>query len=104
MGDIQLYGECRGSLPAPRATSLDGEFASGTYSSSQAAAPSPATSSKLRLPPGGICPAKDFNGCSERQRKRSAATAKSRIVGDVGDGRASVTVTNYQGDIKFLHR
>jgi hypothetical protein len=27
-----------------------------------------------------------------------------RIVGDVGDGRASVTVTNYQGDIKFLHR
>jgi len=27
-----------------------------------------------------------------------------RIVGDVGDGRASVTVTNYQGDIKFLRR
>ena len=27
-----------------------------------------------------------------------------RIIGDVGDGRASVTVTNYQGDIKFLLR
>jgi hypothetical protein len=27
-----------------------------------------------------------------------------RIIGDVGDGRASVTVTNYQGDIKFLRR
>lgn len=27
-----------------------------------------------------------------------------RITGDVGDGRASVTVTNYQGDIKFLRR
>ena len=27
-----------------------------------------------------------------------------RITGDVGDGRASVSVTNYQGDIKFLRR
>jgi hypothetical protein len=27
-----------------------------------------------------------------------------RITGDVGDGRASVTVTNYQGNIKFLRR
>jgi DUF4097 and DUF4098 domain-containing protein YvlB len=27
-----------------------------------------------------------------------------RIIGDVGDGNASVTVTNYQGDIKFLRR
>ncbi|MFN2576303.1 MAG: DUF4097 family beta strand repeat-containing protein [Pyrinomonadaceae bacterium] len=27
-----------------------------------------------------------------------------RITGDVGDGRASVTVTNYQGDIKFVRR
>jgi hypothetical protein len=27
-----------------------------------------------------------------------------RITGDVGDGRASVTVTNYQGDIKFMRR
>src|SRR2546423_3261893 len=27
-----------------------------------------------------------------------------RITGDVGDGRASVTVTNYQGDIQFLRR
>ena len=27
-----------------------------------------------------------------------------RITGDVGDGRASVTITNYQGDIKFFRR
>lgn len=27
-----------------------------------------------------------------------------RIIGDVGDGRASVTVTNYQGQINFLRR
>jgi DUF4097 and DUF4098 domain-containing protein YvlB len=27
-----------------------------------------------------------------------------RIIGDVGDGRASVTVTNYQGNINFLRR
>jgi hypothetical protein len=27
-----------------------------------------------------------------------------RVIGDVGDGRASVTVTNYQGNIKFLRR
>ena len=27
-----------------------------------------------------------------------------RIIGDVGDGRASVTVTNYQGTINFLRR
>ncbi len=27
-----------------------------------------------------------------------------RIIGDVGDGRASVTVTNYQGNILFLRR
>jgi hypothetical protein len=27
-----------------------------------------------------------------------------RITGDVGDGRASVTVTNYQGDIQFFRR
>ena len=27
-----------------------------------------------------------------------------RIIGDVGDGRASVTVTNYQGNINFMRR
>ena len=27
-----------------------------------------------------------------------------RIIGDVGDGRASVTVTDYQGNINFLRR
>jgi hypothetical protein len=27
-----------------------------------------------------------------------------KIIGDVGDGRASVTVTNYQGNINFLRR
>ena len=27
-----------------------------------------------------------------------------RIIGDVGDGRASVTIMNYQGDIHFLRR
>jgi len=27
-----------------------------------------------------------------------------RIVGDVGDGRASVTVTNYRGGINFRRR
>jgi DUF4097 and DUF4098 domain-containing protein YvlB len=27
-----------------------------------------------------------------------------RIIGDVGDGRASVTVTNFQGNIKFVRR
>jgi len=26
------------------------------------------------------------------------------FTGDVGDGRASVTVTNYQGDIQFFRR
>jgi hypothetical protein len=27
-----------------------------------------------------------------------------RVIGDVGDGRASVTVTNYQGNINFVRR
>ena len=27
-----------------------------------------------------------------------------RITGDVGDGRASVTITNFQGEIKFFRR
>ena len=37
-------------------------------------------------------------------RKLKLSSEGRRIIGDVGDGRASVTITNFQGDIKFFRR
>ncbi|HYX29287.1 MAG TPA: DUF4097 family beta strand repeat-containing protein [Pyrinomonadaceae bacterium] len=38
------------------------------------------------------------------ERKMQLLGEGRRITGDVGDGRASVTITSYQGDIKFFRR
>jgi len=38
------------------------------------------------------------------ERKLKLLGEGRRITGDVGDGRASVTITNFQGDIKFFRR
>lgn len=38
------------------------------------------------------------------ERKLKLMGEGRRITGDVGDGRASVTITNFQGDIKFFRR
>jgi|SRR5215831_2112571 len=37
-------------------------------------------------------------------RRMKLLSEGRRITGDVGDGRASVTITNYQGDIQFFRR
>jgi len=38
------------------------------------------------------------------ERRMRLLSEGRRITGDVGDGRASVTITNYQGDIQFFRR
>jgi hypothetical protein len=38
------------------------------------------------------------------ERRMKLLSEGRRITGDVGDGRASVTITNYQGDIQFFRR
>ena len=108
-GDIQLYGVNATRVMASNTTGdifFDGEFASGgtyEFKSGQGTI-------TLQLPVNcgfrlvASAPAKKISmGRFWNDHMKTLGDGR-RIIGDVGDGRASVTVTNYQGDIKFLHR
>src|SRR6185436_1525565 len=108
-GDIQLYGVNASRVFASNTTGdifFDGEFASGgtyEFKSGQGTI-------TLQLPVNcgfrlvASAPAKKISmGRFWNDNMKTLGDGR-RIIGDVGDGRASVTVTNYQGDIKFLHR
>ena len=108
-GDIQLYGVNASRVFASNTTGdvfFDGEFASGgtyVFKSGQGTI-------TLQLPVNcgfrlvASAPAKKISmGKFWNDHMKTLGDGR-RIIGDVGDGRASVTVTNYQGDIKFLHR
>src|SRR6185436_4806351 len=108
-GDIQLYGVNASRVFASNTAGdvfFDGEFATGgTY-----AFKSGQGTITLQLPVNcgfrlvASAPAKKISmGRFWNDNMKTLGDGR-RIVGDVGDGRASVTVTNYQGDIKFLHR
>src|SRR5882672_1305125 len=109
-GDIQLLGVNAARVFASNTSGdifFDGEFASGgTYEfksgrgtiSLQLPANCGfhlvATSSVKRISMGPFWDEKRMQLLGEGRR----------ITGDIGDGRASVTVTNYQGEIKFVRR
>lgn len=109
-GDIQLMGVTASRVFASNTSGdifFDGEFASGgTYEfksgrgtiSLQLPASCGfhlvATSSVKRISMGPFWDEKRMQLLGEGRR----------ITGDVGDGRASVTITNYQGEIKFFRR
>jgi DUF4097 and DUF4098 domain-containing protein YvlB len=108
-GDIQLYGVNATRVMASNTTGdifFDGEFASGgtyEFKSGQGTI-------TLQLPVNcgfrlvASAPAKKISmGRFWNDHMKTLGDGR-RIIGDVGDGRASVTVTNYQGDIKFVHR
>jgi len=108
-GDIQLYGVNAARVFASNTTGdifFDGEFASGgtyEFKSGQGTI-------TLQLPVNcgfrlvASAPAKKISmGKFWNDNMRTLGDGR-RIIGDVGDGRASVTVTNYQGDIKFVRR
>jgi hypothetical protein len=108
-GDIQLYGVNAARVFATNTTGdifFDGEFASGgTYEFKSGRG-----TITLQLPVNcgfrlvASAPAKKISmGRFWNDNMKTLGDGR-RIIGDVGDGRASVTVTNYQGDIKFLHR
>jgi hypothetical protein len=108
-GDIQLYGVNATRVMASNTTGdifFDGEFASGgtyEFKSGQGTI-------TLQLPVNcgfrlvASAPAKKISMGKFWNDHMQTLGDGRRIIGDVGDGRASVTVTNYQGDIKFLHR
>jgi DUF4097 and DUF4098 domain-containing protein YvlB len=108
-GDIQLYGVNATRVMASNMTGdifFDGEFASGgtyEFKSGQGTI-------TLQLPVNcgfrlvASAPAKKISMGKFWNENMKTLGDGRRIIGDVGDGRASVTVTNYQGDIKFLHR
>jgi len=108
-GDIQLYGVSAARVFATNTTGdifFDGEFASGgTYEFKSGRG-----TITLQLPVNcgfrlvASAPAKKISMGKFWNDNMKTLGDGRRIVGDVGDGRASVTVTNYQGDIKFLHR
>jgi hypothetical protein len=108
-GDITLSGVNAGRVFASNTTGnifFDGEFASGgtyEFKSGQGTI-------SLRLPANcgfrlvATGPAKKISMGEFWNPGMKLLGEGRRITGDVGDGRASVTVTNYQGDIKFLRR
>jgi hypothetical protein len=108
-GDITLSGVNAGRVFASNTTGnifFDGEFASGgtyEFKSGQGTI-------TLRLPANcgfrlvATGPAKKINMGDFWNPGMKLLGEGRRITGDVGDGRASVSVTNYQGDIKFLRR
>jgi hypothetical protein len=108
-GDIQLYGVNAARVFATNTTGdifFDGEFASGgTYEFKSGRG-----TITLQLPVNcgfrlvASAPAKKISMGKFWNDNMKTLGDGRRIVGDVGDGRASVTATNYQGDIKFLHR
>ena len=108
-GDIQLYGINSTRVFASNTTGdifFDGEFASGgtyEFKSGQGTI-------TLQLPVNcgfrlvATNPAKKISIDRAWNDNLKTLSEGRKIVGDVGDGRASVTVTNYQGDIKFVRR
>jgi hypothetical protein len=109
-GDITLSGINAARVFAFNTTGnifFDGEFASGgtyEFKSGQGTI-------TLRLPANcgfrlvATAPAKQISmGPFWSDGKMKLLGEGRRVSGDVGDGRASVTVTNYQGNIIFLRR
>jgi hypothetical protein len=108
-GDITLSGINAARVFASNTTGdifFDGEFASGgTYEYK-----SYAGTITLRLPANcgfrlvATAPAKKISMGQFWHDGMKLLGEGRRIIGDVGDGRASVTVTNYRGNINFLRR
>jgi DUF4097 and DUF4098 domain-containing protein YvlB len=108
-GDIQLYGINSARVFASNTTGdifFDGEFASGgTYEFKSGRG-----TITLQLPVNcgfrlvATNPAKKISMGTFWNDNMKTLSEGRKIIGDVGDGRASVTVTNYQGDIKFVRR
>jgi hypothetical protein len=108
-GDITLSGVNATRVFASNTTGnifFDGEFASGgtyEFKSGQGTI-------SLRLPAScgfrlvATAPAEKISMGQFWNDGLKKLGAGRRIIGDVGDGRASVTVTNYQGQINFLLR
>ena len=108
-GDITLLGVNAARVFASNTTGdiyFDGEFASGgtyEFKSGQGTI-------TLRLPANcgfrlvATAPAKKIAMGQFWHEGMKLMGEGRRIVGDVGDGRASVIVTNYQGQINFLRR
>jgi hypothetical protein len=108
-GNITLSGISAARVFAKNTTGdiyFDGEFSSGgTYEfmSGQGTI-------TLRLPANcgfrlvATAPAKKISMGQFWHDGMKLVSEGRRIIGDVGDGRASVTVTNYQGNINFLRR
>jgi len=108
-GDITLSGVNAARVFAANTTGdiyFDGEFASGgtyEFKSGQGAI-------TLRLPANcgfrlvATAPAKQISMGPFWSDGMKLLGEGRRIIGDVGDGRASVTVTNYQGRINFVRR
>lgn len=108
-GDIQLYGINAARVFAANSTGdifFDGEFASGgtyEFKSGQGTI-------TLQLPVScgfrlvATAPAQKISmGKFWNPNMRTVGEGR-RIIGDVGDGRASVTATTYQGNINFRVR
>ncbi|PYS41276.1 MAG: hypothetical protein DMF71_11550 [Acidobacteria bacterium] len=108
-GDIQLSGVNAARVFASNTMGdiyFDGEFASGgtyEFKSGQGTI-------TLRLPAScgfrlvATAPAKKISMGQFWHEGMKLQGEGRRIIGDIGDGRASVTVTTYQGNINFLRR
>jgi DUF4097 and DUF4098 domain-containing protein YvlB len=109
-GDIQLEGINAGRVFASNTSGnifFDGEFAAGgTYEFKSGRG-----TISLQLPAScgfhlvATSQVKQISMGPFWDEKRMKLLGEGRrITGDVGDGRASVTITNFQGDIKFFRR
>jgi hypothetical protein len=108
-GDIELYGVNAGRVFASNSTGnifFDGEFASGgtyEFKSGQGTI-------TLQLPVNcgfrlvATAPAQKISMGKFWNPNMKMVGEGRRIIGDVGDGRASVTATTYQGNINFRVR
>jgi len=108
-GDIQLYGINATRVFASNSTGdifFDGDFSSGgtyEFKSGQGTI-------TLQLPVNcgfrlvATAPAQKISMGKFWNPNMKTVGEGRRIIGDVGDGRASVTVTNYQGNINFVRR
>jgi len=108
-GDIQLYGINATRVFASNSTGdvfFDGDFASGgtyEFKSGQGTI-------TLQLPVNcgfrlvATAPAQKISMGKFWSPNMKTVGEGRRVIGDVGDGRASVTVTTYQGNINFVRR
>ena len=108
-GDIQLYGVNATRVFASNSTGdifFDGDFSSGgtyEFKSGQGTI-------TLQLPVNcgfrlvATAPAQKISMGKFWNPNMKTVGEGRRVIGDVGDGRASVTVTNYQGNINFVRR